>query len=262
MSSTWKITSLNERNEQKFMLSIRKNKLLHIFTLYDLKNARDKTEIWIASKNQKSGYLIQFNKKILHTHGNSECLPQLLKKIDADEAKFAIEPHHLAQVEKLYAPTQASDAASLGNITTYLIMNIRTQDFHPSITHHVTKVKPNDLDDIFRDLGEEYGEKVHQAQSSGVAFGVRAEKRWVSVAVVPEIIEEVGFIRGVYTAPAFRGKGFSTATVSALIKELFKLHLEPGLWVAEDNAPALRVYEKLGFKPSKNTLLGFTAKRK
>jgi predicted GNAT family acetyltransferase len=82
------------------------------------------------------------------------------------------------------------------------------------------------------------------------------------VAVVPEIIEEVGFIRGVYTAPAFRGKGFSTSTVSALVKELLKSRVEPGLWVAEDNAPAVRVYEKIGFKPSKNTLLGFIAKKK
>jgi GNAT superfamily N-acetyltransferase len=262
MSSAWKIASLNENNEQEFMLSIRKNKLLHIFTLFDLKNKRDKTEIWIASRNQRKGYLIQFDKKIIHTHGNSECLPQLPKKIDVHEAKFAIEPQHFTQVEKLCAPTKASDAASLGNITTYLIMSVRTQDFHPSITPHVTKVNANDLDDIFRDLGEEYGEKVQQAQSSGVAFGVRAEKRWVSVAVVPEIIEEVGFIRSVYTAPAFRGKGFSTSTVCSLVKQLFRLRIEPGLWVAEDNAPAVRVYEKLGFKPSKNTLLGFTAKKK
>ena len=262
MPKAWKITSLNKCNEQEFMLSIRENKLLHIFTLFDVKNARDKTEIWIASRNQRKGYLIQFDKKIIHTHGDSECLPHLLKKIDAQEAKFAIEPQHLAQVENLYAPTQASDAASLGNITTYLIMSVRTQDFKPSITHQVTKVTANDLDDIFKDLGEEYGEKVQQAQNSGVAFGVRAEKRWVSVAIVPEIIEEIGFIRGVYTDPAFRGRGFSTSTMSASVKELFRLRVKPGLWVAEDNAPAVRMYRKIGFKPSINTLLGFTAKKK
>jgi GNAT superfamily N-acetyltransferase len=262
MSSAWKITSLNENNEQEFMLSIRKNKLLHIFTLFDLKKARDKTEIWIASRNQRKGYLIQFDKKIIHTHGDSECLPQLLKKINVQEAKFAIEPQHLAQVEELYVPTKASDAASLGNITAYLIMSVRTQDFNLSTTHQVTKATTNDLGDIFRDLGEEYGEKVRQAQNSGIALGVRVEKRWVSVAIVPEIIEEIGFIRGVYTDPAFRGKGFSTSTMSALVKELFRLHVRPGLWVAEDNAPAVRVYKKIGFKPSKNTLLGFTAKKK
>jgi predicted GNAT family acetyltransferase len=111
-------------------------------------------------------------------------------------------------------------------------------------------------------LGEEYGEKVQQAQSSGIALEVHAEQRWVSVAIVPEIIEEIGFIRGVFTAPAFRGKGFSTSTVSASVKELFRLQLEPGLWVAEDNVPARRIYEKIGFKPSKNVLLGFTAKRR
>ena len=208
MPKAWKITSLNKCNEQEFMLSIRENKLLHIFTLFDVKNAREKTEIWIATSNKRSGYLIQFDKKIIHTHGDNECLPQLLEKIDAQEAKFAIEPQHLAQVEKIYVPTKASDQVSLGNITTYLIMSVRTQDFNPSITHQVTKVTTNDLDDMFKDLGEEYAKKVQQAQNSGIALGVRAEKRWVSVAIIPEIIEEIGFIRGVYTAPAFRGKGF------------------------------------------------------
>lgn len=133
MPSTWKITALNEDSEQKFMRSIRKNKLLHIFTLYDLKDAREKTEIWIASKNQRSGYLIQFDKKIVHTHGDSECLPHLLEKIDVREAKFAIEPQHLAEVQELYVPTGASDAASLGKITTYLIMNVRAR--LPSISN-------------------------------------------------------------------------------------------------------------------------------
>ena len=76
MSSMWKITSLNKGNEQEFLFSLKKNKLLHIFTLFDLKNARDKTEVWIASSNKRSGYLIQFDKKIIHTHGNTECLPK------------------------------------------------------------------------------------------------------------------------------------------------------------------------------------------
>lgn len=262
MPSTWKITALNEDSEQKFMRSIRKNKLLHIFTLYDLKNAREKTEIWIASKNQRSGYLIQFDKKIVHTHGDSECLPHLLEKIDVREAKFAIEPQHLAEVQELYVPTGASDAVSLGKITTYLIMTVKAQDFHPSVMHNVTNVCTDDLSDISTDLGEEYEEKIRQAQSSGLAFGVREDQRWVSVAVVPEIIEEIGFIRGVYTAPAFRGKGFSTSTVSALVKELFRLRLQPGLWVAEGNVPACKVYEKIGFKPSESILLGFTAEKK
>jgi predicted GNAT family acetyltransferase len=50
--------------------------------------------------------------------------------------------------------------------------------------------------------------------------------------------------------------------MSVLVKELFRLRVQPGLWVAEDNAPAVRMYEKIGFKPSKNTLLGFIAKKK
>ena len=244
------------------MLSLKKDKLLHIFTFFDLKNAKDKTEIWIATKNRRNGYLIQYDKKIIHTHGDAECLPQLFKRIDAAEAKFAIEPQHLAQLEKLYVPTEPSDAASPGNITTYLIMSMRPKHFRPSIAHEVRKMSSNDLNQVSADLGKEYRDKAEQALHSGIALGIREKQHWVSAAFVPEIIEHVGLIRGVYTTPAFRGKGFSTSTVSALVKELFRLRLQPGLWVAGDNVPARRVYEKIGFKPSTIPLLGFTAKRK
>jgi hypothetical protein len=160
MLDMWKIAALNEDNEQEFRFSLGKNKLLHIFTLSDLKNARDKTEIWIATKNQKNGCLIQFDKKIIHTHGDRESLPDLLEKIDVSEAKFAIEPQHLAEVQKLYVPKEASDAASLEKITKYFIMTVKAKDFHPLIEQNVTKVSTNDLKHIFADLGEEYGEKV------------------------------------------------------------------------------------------------------
>lgn len=36
---------------------------------------------------------------------------------------------------------------------------------------------------------------------------------------------------------------------------------EAMLWVARDNLPAIRVYEKIGFKKTRHSLLGFKAKR-
>ena len=48
---------------------------------------------------------------------------------------------------------------------------------------------------------------------------------------------------------------------SALVEELIGLGKEAVIWVAKDNLPARRVYEKIGFKKTGHVLLGFRAKR-
>jgi predicted GNAT family acetyltransferase len=42
---------------------------------------------------------------------------------------------------------------------------------------------------------------------------------------------------------------------------MIRIGKEPVLWVAKDNIPARRIYEKTGFKKTGHILLGFEAKR-
>jgi predicted GNAT family acetyltransferase len=55
-------------------------------------------------------------------------------------------------------------------------------------------------------------------------------------------------IGGVWTAPDWRGLGLSTAVVSALCHGLRRERCHPYLFYLVDNAPAARVYAKLGFR--------------
>jgi GNAT superfamily N-acetyltransferase len=56
-------------------------------------------------------------------------------------------------------------------------------------------------------------------------------------------------IGGVWTAPAWRGQGLSTAVVAVLSRELLGEHRAPYLFYLEENAPAARVYAKIGYQP-------------
>lgn len=66
-------------------------------------------------------------------------------------------------------------------------------------------------------------------------------------------------IRHVAVSPEWRNKGFGTALVTAAISDL-----QPGeraiLWVKEENAAAIRLYERLGFQPQ-NRLMEIWTKR-
>ena len=55
-------------------------------------------------------------------------------------------------------------------------------------------------------------------------------------------------VGGVWTAPSARGRGLSTAVVAALCNELRRERRRPYLFYLVDNAPAARVYAKLGFR--------------
>ena len=56
-------------------------------------------------------------------------------------------------------------------------------------------------------------------------------------------------IGGVWTRPDARNRGYSTAVVAALVRELMDHGRCPYLFYLTDNAPAARVYAKVGFQP-------------
>ena len=57
--------------------------------------------------------------------------------------------------------------------------------------------------------------------------------------------EQIG---GVYTFPEYRNLGISTAVTAVLCRSIFSRGKKPSLFVKENNSPAIRVYEKAGFK--------------
>ncbi len=58
-------------------------------------------------------------------------------------------------------------------------------------------------------------------------------------------------IGGVATVPAYRNRGLSAHCVHALCTALFAAGVEEiGLFYLPANAPAARVYAKLGFQPA------------
>jgi GNAT superfamily N-acetyltransferase len=262
MQAEIKIVPLEEADENRFVRFLERNKILHIFTLYDVRNFRDKTRIWIALKNNEIlGYLFVFNDLIINTHGASETMRELLNRTSLTEPTIVIEPHHLETVKKLYEPVGPTDAASKGKITTYLVMKLLPSGFNPSTRHSARRLGTGDLNEVLGYLGEEWKTRVENAISQSVAYGAYLDQKLASVAIVPEIVYEIGFIRGVYTAPEHRNKGLAASACSALAKELMESGKIPVLWVAEDNVPARRIYEKLGFRRTEHTLLGFKAKK-
>ena len=262
MKNCLKIFPIEEADEKAFLDFLNRDPILHIFTIYDLKFMRDKTKVWIAFKNDDiCGYVLEFDRRIVHTHGTVKSVDKLLDRITLDEVVFVVEPDHLAVVEKVFEPIGPTDASSKGKVTTYLVMKLNPKIFKPIIRHPVKKLGFEDLDEVLERFGEDEKRRVEEAVRGGLAYGAYEEGLLSSLATVPEIIDDVALVRGVYTLPSLRNRGLATSICSALSKELLALGKEVILWVAKDNLPARKVYEKIGFQKTKYILLGFKARR-
>ena len=80
------------------------------------------------------------------------------------------------------------------------------------------------------------------------AWGAFEGGRIIGAAHVTVSLPFVWVISGVYTRPDFRGRGVAQAVTAAISRHAEALGASAGLFVREENLPAVRAYEKLGFR--------------
>jgi GNAT superfamily N-acetyltransferase len=79
-------------------------------------------------------------------------------------------------------------------------------------------------------------------------FGIFDEGKLVSVASVIARTPQTALLAGVETLEPYRGKGYATMAVSAATRDALKESETASLFVRSDNGPAIKIYEKLGYR--------------
>lgn len=129
--------------------------------------------------------------------------------------------------------------------------------FDPPPLGNVRRIAPEQADQLaalYRraaDPGEEIVAFSPWQIAHGVFYGVWDGGTLVATAGthVWSTDEQVAAVGNVFTQPEHRGRGYATACTGAVARDALAAGLDTVILnVREDNAPAIRVYEKLGFR--------------
>jgi GNAT superfamily N-acetyltransferase len=237
------------------------DRIRHFWGIYDLQHMKEKVHTWIALSGENiSGYLMDIDRRIIHMRGIADCTTLLLEAADSHSFLFNIEPAHIDGVKESYKHFKPTDATSKGKVTTFLSMKTNANEFKPRKARNVQELGREDAEEVGNLLNRE-PDRIKDLLK-GLSYGLYEQRQLVAFAAAPEILEDLAIIRGVYTLPNLRGKGYATEVCSAVTAKLLEQGKTVFLYVSRDNHPALRVYGKLGFSETGHVFLSFSAERK
>jgi len=244
------IDKVNGTNKSQVIDFIKQDVIKHVFAFYDIQYDPEHTTVHAAfENNQLIGYIliytaadvpsivIESEKRatgalLEHAPENNIILhapPELLTTI---KAKYPTEKHYVENwmlVRKNEANFFKSE----------FVKPLHTRDDALSLSKLLSTRKDRPEKAI-----EKYVEWVKKMR----LYGVFEDGELVSYAGSFLQLPQVWMIGGVYTNPKHRNKGYATLAVSAITEEALGKAETAALFVRSDNYPAIKSYEKIGYK--------------
>jgi len=256
-----RIASIEDGLEQAFWKHVDKDPLDYYFFILDWKSRRDQTKIWVATEDEQiHGLMLVYRDYVVQLRGNHEAVGLLLDHLpDLKESEFNVPLECEGIMTAKFVPQLRQEM---------MLMSLKKGEENIQITTAPVKLGPEDADEIsalMREAdpdwwGEMSGDRLKGAMTPDAYWlGIRQNEQIVSVGQTRFV--DFGSNVGVAaTRKDYRNRGYATSIVSALVKEILEFSPTALIHVIRDNAPAIRAYSKVGFKPYK-TYLSFRACR-
>jgi len=177
-----------------------------------------------------------------HEDGQVRAIALLYQGLDPPALLLMGEPSGLPVVQTFYRTEPP---------TRMWRMSLQPGDFRPVPLPEVAALSPRHTDALRRLYAQAGGLAFSPTQlATGVFYGVSDRGRIVAAAGTHLISPNygIGAVGNVYTEEAYRGRGYGTATTSAVVTELLGRGIRNIILnVAQVNTTAIRLYERLGF---------------
>ena len=226
-----------------------------VYALADLEPGLFEHAHWFGPANDEPAlglFYAGFALPVLITVGRVEALGAVLEEIlfelNPPELYVVVKPEVLPLLREHYRAVEERKMQRM----------ILDAGHHPSIpSSGVSRVRMQDLEALKRLYadGDAYGEApdwfLPQMLEQETYHGIREDDELVAVAGthVTALREGVSGLGNIYTRRDRRGRGLGTQVTAAVIDKLLSMKLATiVLNVRESNAPAIHVYERIGFR--------------
>jgi len=243
------IVSLEPALEPIFWKHVNQDIPHHYFFAFDWKYNRDVTEILLALEGDRiDGMMLVYRQSIVQLRGSCEAAKALLGRLDLEKVELqALEQHKQYILEK-YKPTVSHGM---------MLMLLYRGEERLQVKHPIVELDESNAERIATIMKDAFPEVWGTMTSQKIVEGMNAGVNWLGIKVNGEVVsvssirltEWMGLIGTVATHEVHRNKGYATSLVSEFVKKILEKLSTAMIYVLTDNPPAIRVYEKVGFKP-------------
>ena len=244
------VEKVDESNRRRVIDILKSDVIRHVFAFYDIQHEPEHTTVHAAFENGNlKGYILvysalEFPSVVL------ECEEKIAEKL----IQYAPENHFIIHAPSNLLPIiirQFSDAKHY--VENWMLVRRGQANFFKS--NSVRRLRTGDDASKFAALlssreDRQRGTKRNYFDwiSRMPIYGVFLNDELVSYAGSFLQLPQVWMIGGVFTNPDHRNKGYATLASSAITEDALKNAESAALFVRSDNYPAVRAYEKIGYK--------------
>jgi len=270
-----RVVPLEHAMDDLFFRFLMRDVISNFFAILNLRYSREKTKFLLAlESNEVIGYLLEHDDRIISLRGNAGCAAELLKMTDLATPELNVEPANFKTAKSFFEPT-VPIGFRRAKINMISAMSVDKEHFRPIFKHSTQKLDESEfgaLEVLYRKFydemtlgpitNEQIGRIFNRCTKYGTTYGIYNGRDLVSFASASIILKGIAHMAPVYTSPKFRRRGYATSACSALVRELLRDNERTILFVSEDNVPALKVYEKIGFSRTGHVFLTFWGRKK
>jgi predicted GNAT family acetyltransferase len=248
-----RVVSVDEGFEEAFWNHVNQDPLDYYFFILDLKQRREQTKILLALEGPKvGGLMLVYADYIVQLRGNREAVAMLLDHVDLEKVELQAPLDCGDLVLAKYRPMAKHEM---------MLMRLTKGEENIQVKHEPVRLGAEDAERVVEILregdpewwGEITVEKQRERLEKGFWLGIRRDGKLVSVGGT-QFVDFATNVSIIATDGPYRNRGFATSVTSALVKEILKKSPVAIIHVLANNAPAVRAYSKVGFKPYKTYL--------
>lgn len=248
-----KVIPLDQSVEKAFWNHVNQDQLDYHFFIFDWKLNKDQTKITLALEKEKiEGLMLVYRDSVVQLRGKREAVKLLLDQLDQEKVELQVPLNCVDIALRKYSPKIREEM---------ILMQLRRGEENIQITTVPVRLGTEDLEEVAELMqeadplhwGEVTAETLRMRVGGAFWLGIKQKQRVVSMGSA-RLTDFGSNINVVATKEQYRNRGYATSIVSALVKEILKTNQTALIHVLRDNAPAVRAYSKVGFKPYKTYL--------